>query len=127
MSRRLPPGDPLRLDSLRLAVEDGEFSIASFKLPTRWEDISPSPIAAPLDITALMVLHLATRHTDAEMATSGLMVLLEEAREALHRSVQSAHDQLHEYGVMKEELEALVEGSLRRGATRSLPSGPDEG
>lgn len=101
--------------------------IGSLALPARWEDISPAPVATPLNVTPLLALRLATRHSDAELATSGLTGILETARENLQRKVQSAHNELYEYGVTREELRLFVEGGLRRGAASSLPPflGPD--
>ena len=77
-------------------------------------DISPTPIDLPLNVTPLMALQLATRYSEAELATSGLVGLLKETREVLHRRVQLALNELSEYGVTRHELVALVDASIRR-------------
>lgn len=113
LARGLPPGD-----ILSLTVEEGKLQIAgsstAYSAPCVWQAAGGNVIRLPVNPTLSTILALRLRHTDDEIAGSGLTETVRLAEKRCDTLVAQASTILEPLGVRPADLRQLVDECLLR-------------
>jgi len=106
----LPADDPLHV-----SLKDGErLYIGSLSLPCIWHDAEERTIPLPMDAPLTALLGVRYKFTDDEIFRSGLTNPIAEAEAQRKMLTRSAANKLEPLGVRFEDVEQLVDATLRR-------------
>lgn len=102
------------VDPLTIKVVDRKLHIGPASVSCNWQPVGAATDGIPQGATLMDLLRIARNTSERRLEASGVMPRIQAARTEKNRLIEGAAATLQPLGVLKQDLEALVEALLER-------------
>lgn len=111
---RMPPA----MDPLVLEVRDGRLRMGNNSVLCKWQRSKSAVLELPVNAGWLDLLRAGIQHDDDDLAKSGLLKQVREARQHAEERLRRAYPLFSDFGVTIEDLERVVREALMRAKSK---------